>query len=377
MGKKRILFMIPHLGGGGAEKVLVTLINSLDSKKYDISILVSGLNHTRCKEIKNPVYYYSVGQQNNLYFGKKSMKWQHDMPPRFKADFVKTAFNLYEHDVDFLFMDCLLLKIFAQGNSNNISIFRVTSDYLARPLSTWTLTDNNAYINMHMDCYKAADYIVAGSEHAAVSFAEVTGVSENMLVINNIFDVSHIKASSEAELDVAKKCFVIGTVGNFRLIKGHMRLIEVCNRLNKEGFVFELWLVGKGSEEDNLRKKVAEYGMENVVFWGYQDNPYKIMRNMDLYVNPAFSEGFPNAPAEAVVLGIPCVVADHCGEREIFGDSEYGLVVDNSEQGLYEGIKRMLTDAGAYEYYKNATLKRQEFFNPTRVLERYEKLFGE
>ena len=373
--KKSILFMVPHLGGGGAEKVLVTLINSLDIDKYDIGLVVSGLNHARCKEIKRPVYYYSIGQPNNLFFGKKSSLWQHGFPMCFESSFVKEAFNLYEYDVNFLVMDCLFVKILPQRDNDKISIFRITSDYLARPLSTWVLTEIDAYLKMHTDCYKSVDYFVAGSQQAADSFVAVTGVTENVSIINNMFDVPHIKSSSEEEIDIQKTRFTIGSVGNFRPVKGHMRLLEACHRLNCDGFSFDLWLIGAGSEEMALKAKTEEYGMDNVKFLGYQDNPYKFMRHFDLYVNPAFTEGFPNAPCEAVILGIPCVVADHCGEREIFGNSEYGLITANSEEGLYDGIKKMLSDKEIYDFYKDATVKRQSFFDIEHVLEQYEQLF--
>jgi len=118
--------------------------------------------------------------------------------------------------------------------------------------------------------------------------------------------------------------------------------------------------------------------MSNVYFWGYQENPHKYMKQFDLYVNPAFSEGFPNAVSEAVILGLPCVVADHAGEKEIFGQhNEYGLVVENSTEGLYDGVRQLLSNRALYEHYKTTVLQRQEFFKKERVLAQYEQLFGE
>ena len=214
--KKRILFMVPHLGGGGAEKVLVNIINSLSVSKYDVGLMTSGLVHTRCKEITRQVYYYSIGQPNNLFFGKKSKLWQHGFTMCFENGFMKTAYNLYEYDAYLLIMDCVLIKMLPSRNKDIINIFRITSDYLARPLSTWALTDIGAYMKMHMVCYENIDHIIAGSKQAADSFALATGVTKDVTIINNMFDVPHIKSSAQENTDIVKTRFTIGTVGNFR-----------------------------------------------------------------------------------------------------------------------------------------------------------------
>jgi len=374
---KRILFLSPSLAGGGAERALVNLINTLDVEKYEIHIFVEALASARCKEIIRPTKYSCVDQFGSLFFGKKSYRHHRDFVLSFDGAFTSSAFVLPRHDVFFLFRDSLLLtKFLAQPNNNTVSILRIATDYMANGLAVWKRTVNLKYLKMHTDCYRFPKYILAGSKEAAHSFTMATGISENVTTNKNIFNVDGIKQLADDCISIHKTRFTIGSVGRAHPDKGFERLLDICKQLNDEGFLFDLWLVGPDIQDDIIKAKMDEHNLLNVTLLGYQNNPYKYMRHFDLYVNPAFSEGSPNSPVEAVILGIPCVVADHCGEREIFGENnEYGMIVENTNDGLYEGIKQMLTDKELYEHYKVAVVKRQSSFDPKNALAHYERLF--
>ena len=74
---------------------------------------------------------------------------------------------------------------------------------------------------------------------------------------------------------------------------------------------------------------------------GFQSNPYSYMKRSDLYVCSSYVEGFSTVVSEAVILGIPVVTTESSGMREILGDSEYGLITENSDESLYQGMKKM------------------------------------
>jgi len=382
---KHILFLAINMGGGGAEKVLVNLINALDHKKYQISLLTYTLDNARNNEIKNKVDFINIMNGNNLFCGKKVQKKQAlfsaVLLKSFSGIFLNSISNIYGYEVKFAFLDSYrTTKFMPCQEDGNVTILRIASDYTmpSSGFMTWKRTELPIQFKMHTDIYPTMTHVVAGSQGAADAFLEATGLTSTVTIINNMFDIRAIQAAANEPIEIIKQKFVIGTVGRFHPIKGHMRLIEVCNKLNHDGFDFELWLIGTGDDELALKEKVAEYNMSNVYFWGYQENPHKYMKQFDLYVNPAFSEGFPNAVSEAVILGLPCVVADHAGEKEIFGQhNEYGLVVENSTEGLYDGVRQLLSNRALYEHYKTTVLQRQEFFKKERVLAQYEQLFGE
>ena len=374
MKRKHILFIIINLGLSGAVKALVNLINHLGTEKYAISIMTHEQESAYCREINRPVNYLSVARPKDMFFGKKSQYGQSQFMTCFDSGFVKAAYALSHYDVLFLFRDSAYIKLLPDAKGNNVSVLRLSTDYLNNPVA-WTFIDSNVYVGMHKHCYKKICNIISGSSQASSSFSAVTGIYDNVSVVNNIFDKQRIIELSNVHINISKSHFVIGSVGRLAPLKGHSRLIDVCYKLKSEGFSFELWLIGTGSEEGILVSKAKEYNLDNVKFLGLQENPYKFMSHFDLYVNPAFIEGSPNAPCEAVILGIPCVVTDHCGARDIFGDSKYGMVVANTEDGLYNGVKQMLSNKELYWHYKVMTKKKQTFFDSARSIEQYEALF--
>ncbi len=92
--------------------------------------------------------------------------------------------------------------------------------------------------------------------------------------------------------------------------------------------------------------------MENIYFAGFVPNPYKYMSRSDVFVFPSLYEEFPNALAEAVCLGLPCVAADfHTGAREILApDMVEG---DNVVENVMEVAYGMLTPVCSGKYYKD------------------------
>ena len=85
-----------------------------------------------------------------------------------------------------------------------------------------------------------------------------------------------------------------------------------------------------------------------MTFLGYDTNPYKYVAKSDLFVCASFAEGFSTAATEALILATPVCTVDVSGMKELLGeDNEWGLVTENDENALYEGIRRLLDDRAA------------------------------
>lgn len=86
-------------------------------------------------------------------------------------------------------------------------------------------------------------------------------------------------------------------------------------------------------------------GLEDCVFFhGLTDNPYKYMKNCDLFVLPSGWEGFPTVTVEAKVLGCPVLATDVAGVREQMTHGKTGWIVENDAQAICEGLRRLLDD---------------------------------
>ena len=122
--------------------------------------------------------------------------------------------------------------------------------------------------------------------------------------------------------------------------------------------------MGEGANYDSLKKYVDDnYLNESIIFLGYQENPYKFIANCDLFVCASLREGFSTAATEALIVGTPVCTVEVSGMKEMLGENnEYGVVTENNEEALYEGIKMLLDNPDLLAHYKKqAEIRGKEF----------------
>lgn len=117
------------------------------------------------------------------------------------------------------------------------------------------------------------------------------------------------------------------------------------------------------------------YLRENVTFLGYQKNPYQYVSKCDLFVCASYSEGFSTAATEALILSVPVCTVEVSGMREMLGnDSEYGIVTENSEEALYQGIKMLIDNPDLLAYYRDKARERGQCFNTKHTVMAVEEM---
>ena len=92
-------------------------------------------------------------------------------------------------------------------------------------------------------------------------------------------------------------------------------------------------------------------------------------------VVPSRFEGFSTVVTEALILGKPVVTTPCSGMRELLGDSEYGLITEDSVEGIYSGIRRMLDEPGQMERYAQTAAQRGKDFSKEMVLKQTKRFF--
>ena len=127
--------------------------------------------------------------------------------------------------------------------------------------------------------------------------------------------------------------------------------------------------------------KIEEYLKKNnlessFTFLGFKENPYKYVSKCDLYVCSSRREGFSTAVTEALVLGVPVVSTECSGAVELLGENnEYGIVVENSEEGIYQGMEQMLANKNALKEYREKAKERGAFFSKEKTVKAVENMF--
>ena len=129
----------------------------------------------------------------------------------------------------------------------------------------------------------------------------------------------------------------------------------------------------------NVEKFLKKYNLQDsFTFLGFKDNPYKYISKCDMYICSSRREGFSTAVTEALILGLPTVSTNCSGAEELLGkNNEYGIVVENSEIGIYKGLKKMLDNPILMEYYRKMAFERGKKFSKKETLQRTEEMFND
>ena len=120
-------------------------------------------------------------------------------------------------------------------------------------------------------------------------------------------------------------------------------------------------------------------GLERMVFFtGFKINPYPYVRAADLYICSSLLEGLNTAMSEAIILNKPVISTKVSGATEVLGENnEYGLVVENNEEALYNGMKKMMTNPKLLEHYRQKSCERAAFFDPINTVKAVENMIVE
>ena len=366
MYRIKVLFLIHTLGAGGAERALVNLVNNMDSQHYDITVetmFSDGINRER---LNDTIRYIS----KKAPCPRGVSKLLKLIPSRVLYDYF---IGDEEYDVMIAYMHGAPVKVLAESKCKKISWLHNGNPETSTMFDTW-FTEKNA-----INAYKRFDRIVGVCNTVSRAFEKYTGI-DDVKVIYNTLDVSLIKEQAElpTKIKFKKNGIKIISTGRLAKEKGYLRLLDVCKRLKSEGFCFKLYLVGTGSELTKLNNAIKSYGLENYCFLlGFQKNPYSYVNACDVFVCSSFTEGLSTATIEALILGKAIVSTDVSGAKEIIGCNEYGLVVDNSEEGIYRGLKELLLDPQKIHYFKNKAQERASFFDTKKTVIAVEELINE
>ena len=359
----KILFLITTLNGGGAEKILVDTIKLLDKNKYDISVMTvlnRGIYINEVKDICN--YKYMFEDINSSEFIKRIY---FSIILRFcKLIPSKLLYKLFikdSYDIEIAYLEGVPTKIISGSKQSSTKYAWVHSDLIKLPNST------REFINLNQEkkAYYKFDKVICVSSRIKDSMEKKYNIKEKSQVQLNVLDEEMVieKSNQIIDDDFDDSKFNIVSIGRLSAPKNYLMLLNVCNKLKTEFSNFKLTILGEGLQRPMLEKYIKENNLENFVeLKGFIKNPYPYLKQADLFVCSSIAEGFSTVVSESVVLGVPVLTTDCAGMVDILGDSEYGMIVDNNEDDLYNGLVKMCTDKKLYKKYKDLAAKRSCFF---------------
>lgn len=365
--KKKILFFHFDLQGGGAEKVLVNLLNKLNPEKYDITLQTIFGVGPNLKNIPKSVKFKCLF--------KKQFKGFNTIMKLFSPRMLHKFLVHDRYDVEVGYMENSPTRIVSGCCNNNTKTVGWVHIEIENKKNFLVGYRNK---NEAIQCYNNLDNIVFVAKTALKSFESFfPEITTKKKVIYNVNDYDQIRKLSRESIPIRLNSDIINicSVGRLASQKRFDRLINVIAKLKNDGFNLHLYILGEGNDRLKLENQIKQLSLENeVTLLGFDVNPYKYVAKMDLFVCSSQKEGYSTAVTEAVSLGIPVVTTKCSGMEEILHNGEYGLIVDNNENSLYEGLKNILDNPDKMNYYRK-NIVNSNSFDTIFLVEKYEEFF--
>lgn len=367
---KKILFLIHDLGQGGAEKVLVNLVNNLNRDLFDITLISlfgGGVNETF---LKPDIHYKSIIPV--MFRGNKHLM-KLLTPEKLHNLIIKDSY-----DIEISYLEGPSARIISGCPNPDTKL--VTWIHVQQDSAKQSATSFRS-VKEAMKCYSMFDRIITVSEYVKTTFQRSFPVQVPVQVLYNTNESDLIKKSAaedvESNLFSADEIKLV-CVGKLLKNKGMDRIAEVAKKLRKDGFPVHLYILGEGP----LRHEIEDFAKENdlrkyITLLGYQRNPYKYIAKCDLFICASYREGFSTAATEALILGIPVCTTEVSGMKEMLGDNnEFGVVVPNNDEDLYKGIRELLDDPDRLKHYNKQAIIRGKTFSKEETVKAVEDMLA-
>lgn len=364
---KKILFLIHDLGGGGAEKVLVNLVNHMDRTLFEIHVTALFGGGTNEQFLKPDIHYRAV--------------WNKMLPGNSKLMKLLTPRQLHrlcvkEHyDIEVSYLEGPAARVISgceDPKTKLVSWIHVEQHTMK------TLAGAFRSAREAEACYRAFHNTICVSEYVKKDFCSILCFDRPCEVLYNTVESEQIleKARHEIDFSMDQQVTNLIAVGTLKQSKGYMRLLNIMKRLREHDEKVHLYILGRGPLQGEMERFIREHSMEKLVtLLGYDTNPYQYIARADLFVCASFSEGFSTAATEALIVGTPVCTAEVSGMKEMLGENdEYGIVTENSEEALYEGIKRLLDDPALLAHYRKQAALRGEQFSTEKTVKAVEDM---
>ena len=352
----KILFLIHDLGQGGAEKVLVNLVNNMDQTKFDISVTAlfgGGIN----EQFLAPHVHFRTIFSKQIPGNSKLMKLL--TPEQLHKQYIKEHYDI---EVSYLEGPSARVISGCQDKGTKLVSWIHVEQHTMERLSRSFRNEKEA-----VECYNRFDQTVCVSQFVYQDFCRLLEFQKPCRVLYNTVESDKILASSNEYAPGLENCREVKlvAVGTLKESKGYMRLLQIMKRLCEENYSVHLYILGIGPLQHKMEQYINENKLNDAVtFLGYQTNPYKYVSKCDLFVCASFAEGFSTAATEALIVGTPVCTVDVSGMKEMLGENdEWGIVTENGSEALYLGIKRLLDSPDLLVYYKRrAAIRGKDFY---------------
>lgn len=347
--KKKILFVLPSLVAGGAERVLSFIAQNIDKEKYKATLLIIGFE-------KDTVY--NIESINVIYLNKKRVLYS--IIPLF-TNIRKIRPQIVMSSIGHLNTIIGLLAPFFPKTkfiireASVISSMRDFGNKVSR-IYSWL-----AHLSI-----KRIDKVVCQSKDMANDFIQIFKIpKEKTVIINNPITQNF---SIKEKIKQSENLVSFITIGRLSKEKGHHRILTLLSKLE---FEFHYTIIGNGSLEKEIFEAIDTYNLnDKITYIPYTKEVLKHLSQNDLFLQGSYVEGFPNTVLESCLVGTPVLAFNvPGGTKEIITNNVNGYLAASEDDYLNYLNKPLHLDP------KSISDSVKNKFSKEIILSKYENLF--
>jgi len=359
--KKKLLFVIPSLDAGGAEKSLVNLLHLIDENKYDIDLYLfhkQGLflqqvpNHVNIIDINEDFYFFNQELKSSILSFIRKMRWdlvmsrlmfffinRYNKRPnaeqyswKFIAKSIKPLTKEYDVAIGYLEKSSNYFVVDKVKAKKKVAY--IHSDYLELKIDR----------NFDQKYFKSIDIIVTISEYCKEVLDKLF-LDKKIEVIYNISPKALIEKMAQEEMDVNFRDNSILSIGRLHPQKGFDIAIETATFLRDRNVDFTWYIIGSGYEKEKLEHLIKLNNLQNIfLLLGSKSNPYPFIKASKIYVQPSRYEGKSIALDEAKILRKPILVTEFSTVNDQFTNGENAIFANINANDIATKIELLLSD---------------------------------
>lgn len=380
--KKKVCIFITRMISGGAQKVVASLLQELDSQKFQITLAIG-----RTPE-NEPNLLSELPNSARLF--KFDCVVREINPLKDMSALLKLFFFFRKEKFDILHLHTSkagVLGAIAGRLAGIKKIFYTPHGHIFHKKAAIPGVSDLSPAKMKLLkilrklAYRCCDRLVALSDEDKKEQV-CLGLAPHgkFCVIMNGIDVKSFEKPEErvdCGIDI-KASKTIGSVGRLSKEKGHDILINSFPAVLSEYPDTALLVVGDGQEKNNLMEQTEKLNLENKIFFaGNAENVKNFLWNMDIFVLPSRYESQGIAAMEAMAAGLPVVASNVGGIPGILDNNVEGLFADpENPDSFSRAILKLLKNSDLRkEMGQNARLRAQNDFSMKKMISSYEKLY--
>lgn len=376
---KKILIVGTNLDCGGKEKSLISLLQSIDLKKYKVSLLLTDSNKTKQMFMKYvpediEIKYFPeeydwifIPKNNILSAFRKSLGYNLN----FSALLYFTAKGIISKNMVIarqqLWKNCsgripdiqghYYVAIDYTGGHKNLILDKVN----ANKKITWIHSDYKVYKRdkiIDLKEYECLDAIITVSKTCNDIFiSEFPQLADKSYIMHNISNKKQIIKMSNEDVDFDNDFTGVKILDITRLDpnKGLDIAIKSCRALLEQGYNIKWYILGDGPERFKLETLIKQNKLEdNFILLGLKDNPYPFIKEADMIVHCSLFEGRSVSIDEAMLLAKPIILTNYPTAKDQIINGENGFICNADVEGVCEAVKYLIENKSIMEQLSHA-----------------------